>query len=78
MERRPEILIIGTGITIPPNAYRVVASFGLFDRPEIGGVNEKREFVAGSYYLIATTRGTAIVWLLPYLYLPIAPSTAGP
>lgn len=49
MERAPEILAIGAGIHIPPNACRVLTNFGLLDKLKKAGGYEIEDFTLRRY-----------------------------
>ncbi|SPO04339.1 related to salicylate hydroxylase [Cephalotrichum gorgonifer] len=49
LERTPEILTIGAGIHIPPNACRVLARFGLLEKLKQAGGYEVQDFTLRRY-----------------------------
>lgn len=49
VERAPEILTIGAGIHIPPNACRVVSSLGLLDKLKQAGGYQVKGFTLRRY-----------------------------
>lgn len=48
-ERAPEILSIGAGIHVPPNACRVLAQFGLLDKLKEAGGYQVQSFTLRRY-----------------------------
>ncbi|KAL1856774.1 hypothetical protein Plec18170_003746 [Paecilomyces lecythidis] len=48
-ERAPELLTIGAGIHIPPNACRVVTRFGLLEKLKQAGGYEVQDFTLRRY-----------------------------
>lgn len=49
LERCPEILAVGAGIHIPPNACRILAEFGLLEKLKEAGGYEVDRFVLSRY-----------------------------
>lgn len=49
LERSPEILTIGAGIHIPPNACKILTQFGLLDKLKAAGGYEVDEFALRRY-----------------------------
>lgn len=49
LEKCPEILTIGAGIHIPPNACRILSEFGLLDKLKQAGGYEVDRFVLSRY-----------------------------
>ena len=49
IERAPEILTIGAGIHIPPNACRVVTRLGLLEKLKQAGGYEVEDFTLRRY-----------------------------
>lgn len=50
LERVPEILTIGAGIHIPPNATRILTEFGLLEKLKAAGAYAQDSFRLRRYY----------------------------
>ena len=49
VERTPELLSVGAGIHIPPNACRIVTHLGLNERLRLAGAFEVQDFTLRRY-----------------------------